>query len=89
MSEEGREPLNVEVVVQEPKEGVERDGAHVHLFLMDESGVFREIEVETKRESVVALEETAASRAEYESELASPECLGAGSNLEEVHGELQ
>lgn len=46
LEEEGREPRNVQVIVQEPLEGT-RDAAreYARLFLVDETGVFREVEV--------------------------------------------
>lgn len=45
LSEDGREPRNVQVVVQEPREGTDSEIV-VHLFLVDETGVFEEIVVE-------------------------------------------
>ena len=49
LSENGHEPHNVQVVIQEPEEGTESEHL-VHLFLVDEAGVFKEIE--TEREHV-------------------------------------
>ena len=49
LSENGHEPHNVQVVIQEPEEGTESEHL-VHMFLVDEAGIFKEIE--TEREHV-------------------------------------
>jgi hypothetical protein len=45
LSESEHEPRNVQVVIQEPEAGTESTNL-VHLFLVDEAGVFKEIETE-------------------------------------------
>ena len=89
LSESGREPRNVQVVIQEPKEGTESD-AHtpsVRLFLLNEGGVFQEIETERGHAQMEASDEAATAHAQQEAEGQSPE--REDEELEDVRIELQ
>ena len=59
LSEEGREPRNVRVVLQGPKERGIHGGA-AHLFLVDETGIFLNMEIR-RREAHVGKADGSAS----------------------------